>query len=578
MPAYLADKWKNKEVYSFGNPSVIIPKPPEMGDDDGPYWPWIMDMRGYEDWPCDWAAFYSSDHDDSGFDGIYLSIGVGATPATATWYTYDEALDLGMFDEWLTKPAGNPIFRYTAQGSQTETPCVIEIAGEWALFAQQQGLSGASNQCTFRALSDDGLNYTYDRIVLTYPTGTQVGDGHCGYMRMALNKFPDVPYAYVGYSLHGGQGDGFLGQVGCDDPIHDETFTFIATLQKQSGRPVADINTSWVIKWNNADPRSVMQVGRYWYMLLSAGTSTAGGGASNENCYWVPLKDDGRTIAGKPVLALARGGGAGGFDAGQVANPNLFIIGNTIELIYQATSSGNQNVIAAAQRIQTEPQDMVPFTLPDPPSFSINSAYDFVSAPSLPAGLESVSSGSPSATFDSGLELAGVNLDQIMIFVSAGFVPQNFDFIEMRIKGWRTDSANALRFPYYGLAQDKVLPASFTDAIYFNNDDRTGTNNGKFFRQQKIANVSEAAVLDGNYWGWGYGGSYAADATKDLGFMWFPNDGKFYITGESGQEFSTLAVDPDFDLTATYYLFFGIKCTGTVTEKFDSLSLRMGNY
>lgn len=573
----LSQKYAQKQLYAFTGGQMIIPRPAEMGSDDGPYWPWVFDMREENSWPCDWAAYYSTDHDAVGEDGIYLSIGIGETPATSTWYDYNTALSMGLFNSWGTKPASNPIFRYTVSGGQTETPCVIKYGNDWALFAQQFGLPGASNQATFRALSTDGLNFTFDKIVLTYPTGSSPGDGHTGYLRMALNNFPGVSFNYVGYSLHGGQGDGFLCQVGCDNPITDD-MTVIAVLQKQNGRVVEDINSGWVVKWNNAEPRSVTQVGRFWYMLVVLGSSTAGAGATNESTYWIPLADDGITIVGKPVLSLARGGGAGGIDTLQVANPNLIIVGDTIELVYQATNSSNLNVIAAATLDVTAPQSVTPFDLPEPAN-TVTTTHDFTSLSSIPADLTTITTGSPTATFNTGLELAGVNTEEIYVFLNAGIVPDNLDYIEWRIDAWRTDSANALRWPVFGLATTKALPSTFTNAIYCNNNNQTsGTNVGKLYKQQIIGGVGATAIRSTNYWGWGYNTSYAADAPKAIGFRYFPSADKFFLIGESGQEMDSITLDVSFDTSLTYYPFFGIACKGAVTEKFDSLTYKTGTY
>lgn len=570
----LTNKYAKKSPYFFSDNTQVIARPASMGSNLGPYYQTLVDMRADENFPYDWAMYFSSDHATvEQTDGIWLFVANG-DPATMEWIDYDVALAAGGFDSFETKPAGNPIFRYTGSGVQTETPLVIRHNGQYALFCQQANMSGYNEQLTFRALSPDGLNFTYDRPVAVH------NNYHTGYIRGALNPFPDVPFDYVFYGLDGDGGSGFLAQWGCDDPINDD-FTKLSMLQKENGRMVDDLSGGWVVKWMSCDVNSVRQIGPYYWMLISIGSSSAGGGATSETLYDVPLDGTGRTIVGKPILAISRGG-SGAFDEQEICNPSTVTYNGVTTMFYQAGTSGNINSIGRAILTDTTP---VRVTYPDIriPHILTEQSADFTDLASLPAWLSTQSEGAtpPSLSFSSGLNFnatSGSPNGQIIMFADTGVQLDTIDYIEWWVEGITTPSTNGNRFPMLGLTSSKGVKSTWTDAIYFDNLNSLGSPDGKLRKQHRVAN---SAIVNGlestRYFGWGYGTSYAADEPKALGFRYFPTEGRFFIIGENAQECDEITVNAGFDLSLTYYPFFGIIGNGTDNqERIAKLTYKFG--
>lgn len=104
-------------------------------------------------------AYYSTDH-DVGAGGIYLA--TAPTPE-GPWTEY------GL------------VYVDSAQGSQTETPCVVwnPFTRELHLYYHNSGAGGAGRQSTALATSTDGLNFNRYGIVLpTTPEYTHTGYAH----------------------------------------------------------------------------------------------------------------------------------------------------------------------------------------------------------------------------------------------------------------------------------------------------------------------------------------------------------------------------------------------------------------
>lgn len=561
---YLKQKWQTQHPWTFTKQGVVIPKYPVFdGENDGNYFQTTLDMSGVANFPGDRASYCSSDHDSTGTDGIYMSY-----RKNGTWYTYDQGVANGDFDYLTSKPSGNPVYRDTTVGDQTETPCINWVTDQFVMTYHQSG--AGFGQSTVRARSTDGVNWTRDDVVLDFATGGDwVGDGHTGYLRWALNKFPGVPYKYIGYHLAGGQVSGLNGVSGCDDP-RTEDWTIIAQLHKLRGPYLDQLGLSQgnIMKWLSACPESVHQVGRYWYMLCGIGTATAGAGNSNTTLYWVPFEDDGYTIAGLPELAVPRGSS---IDDEEVAAPQF--VGSS-EMYYDAVSGAtdNQTALITVNRNGGTPRRMTQLTL-KPPAGLTTETQDFSALSAVPTGYSEISDGTPTFTYTDDLIISAGNGDGGFIFKDTGFIPDNYEFLELYVQDIFMRTTNpAIRQYWLGFCDTAGIRSTWSNALY-HYCNQTGGN----LIEQLVGGSSVRNENTGS-WGSGHWNSYAADAPKNYGFRWYPQSNKLWIIGQSEQEYKEISLHNTFDTSLTYFPFLGMECFSAQTwdgqEGFGSLRLR----
>ncbi|MBD3265787.1 hypothetical protein GF373_03890, partial [bacterium] len=112
--------------FTFTKKGALIVRPPQMRK-PGPYYTCLVKMKGVKQFPYDYALFFSTDHGQRG--GIWMYVCNGSPTVADNWESYDQALANGKFDYLPKKPAANPIFVDTVQGTQTETPCVNILEG-----------------------------------------------------------------------------------------------------------------------------------------------------------------------------------------------------------------------------------------------------------------------------------------------------------------------------------------------------------------------------------------------------------------------------------------------------------------
>ncbi len=332
-------------LFTFTKRGPLFKSPPDMPG-PGPYWPTLVKMSDVPDFPYEWALYFSTDH-DHGAGGIYLYLCDGQPSEPGQWISYDEARALGKFDYMASKPAANPIFRDTTQGTQTETPHVNIIGGIAYMTYHNRG--AGFNQSTLLATSPDGVNFARlhgdaNSVILDYDPATAPGDGHTGYFRWGRNPFSGVPYAYVGYSLHGGTIKSHQAMWGSNDAV---TWTRLQIFDPNlSG---INVEAGRNLHWSSLDPNMVIDLGNGEYLaVMSAGTLAAGPDPRINELYEVYLAADGKTVTrmSRKIVPIGK---ANAPDSGEVAQPAFARIGDTWHLIYQgATQDARVNTLMGA--------------------------------------------------------------------------------------------------------------------------------------------------------------------------------------------------------------------------------------
>lgn len=545
---------------------VAITRPAAMTSGNGTYYPVLVDMAGVTSFPGTHAVYYSSDHAD-GNGGIYMDIVNGDPSNPANYKTYDDAITDGDFDYLPTKPSSNPIYVDTVVGDQTETPHVMIIGGTIVMTYQNAG--AGNNQSTVRALGTDGVNFTRDKVVVDYERGSSPGDSHTGYLRWGLNPFPDVPFTYVGYSLHGGQNQSYCAQWGCDDPIND-VWTPISVLQKLAGR-VKDGGRS--MNWTTIDPASFRTTPQGISALVTMSADGAGASARDGAIYEVLLNNSGTDVLGIPIEVIGKTGLT--FDAGEIADSSIVPQGAGFAGVYNAATTGNDKVIAAFSAIDNIAQVKFPPLYPVIPP-TTDTLYDFSAVSSLPSGLSVVTAGAPSIAYTgNGINITattGTPDGAAYVFVNAGFVPNAVDYVEFWAMDWKTAIEDGKRIPYFGFASSKVVPASITNGFYMDN----GGGTSGLMSRNVIKAGTKSVVQDSTYGGFGYA-SYPSTAPKRIGFRWFVKENRFILLGEGGNEMGQIndMTDATIDKTLTYYFFFGMQSKGAnVVESIKKVGIR----
>ena len=91
-----ADTSSPDSFFTFWKNGPLFKKPEGMGS-PGPYYPTLVDMDGVEDFPFDYALYFSTDH-HTAEGGIWLYVCNGAPSDPKNWKSYDRAVADGDFD------------------------------------------------------------------------------------------------------------------------------------------------------------------------------------------------------------------------------------------------------------------------------------------------------------------------------------------------------------------------------------------------------------------------------------------------------------------------------------------------
>ena len=330
--------------FTFCNKQRLFSRPNGMTS-AGPYYTCLVKMNNVKDFPYDYALYFSTDHDQRA-GGIWLYVCKGDPTDPGAWQSYDEAVAGGAFEYLKTKPASNPIYLDTTQGTQTETPHAVVIEGK--VYMTYHNVGAGHNQSTLLATSPDGVNFTRingqeDSVIIDYDPKTAPGNGHTGYFRWGPNPFAGVPYKYIGYSLHGGGDISHSAMWASQDALK---WIKLAVLDHIEGHA---IEKGRFIEWLELDPNSITALGNGEYVAICVGGSRASGNAARRNeLYEIFLTDDGRTLT-RMSRKILPNGPAGADDEEEVGNATTAVIGDTWRLIYVGTSKkGSVNTVMAA--------------------------------------------------------------------------------------------------------------------------------------------------------------------------------------------------------------------------------------
>jgi len=324
--------------FSFTRNGALIAHPEDMPK-PGPYYTCLVNMEGVQNFPFEYALYFSTDHNHEG--GIWLYLCNGVLSEAGSWKSYDQAVVDGDFDYLHNKPEKNPIFRDTVQGYSSETPHANVIDGT-VYMTYHNVLGKGKGQATLLSTSPDGINFfringEEDSVVLH-------GSGHNGYFRWAPNPFSGVKHKYVGYSLYGGGKNYHSAMWVSDDAIEwnlEQVFT------PTEGLAVDEEDRMLI--WHEFDPASVRPLGNGEYIALCAGGNRASGSMERiVEIYEVFLADDGKTLIREARKVVPRGP-EGSFDSEEATEPTPIVIGDTWYLLYVGTSQkGKLNTVMSA--------------------------------------------------------------------------------------------------------------------------------------------------------------------------------------------------------------------------------------
>jgi hypothetical protein len=314
--------------FTFTKTGPLIMRPEGMRP-PGPFFTCLVDMRAVDTFPYDFALYFSTDHGRRG--GIWLYVCNGIPTQAGNWKSYHEAAAEGGFDYLEHRPAKNPIFVDTTQGSQTETPCVNLVGDTFYMTYHNSG--AGHSQSTLLATSTDAVNFTRingeaDSIILDYDPATAAGNGHTGYLRWKENPFPALSAKYMGYALHGG-GDDFYGSLWVsDDAERWERARVFASIEGHA------IDENRIVRRRALDPNSIMPLGNGEYVAIgSAGERSSGGRKRTLELYEVFLADDGQALTRRARKILGVGP-PGSYDTEEVDSPSCVVIDGTWHMIY----------------------------------------------------------------------------------------------------------------------------------------------------------------------------------------------------------------------------------------------------
>jgi hypothetical protein len=317
--------------FNFEKMGILLSKPSKMPK-PGPYYPSLVPMVEVEEFPYDYALYFSTDHHHKR-GGIWLYLCKGIPSKAENWKSYDQAVADGDFDYIPTKPKKNPIFVDTIQGKHhTETPCVNIINGTAYMSYHHSGALG--RQPTLLATSPDGVNFNRingesNSIILD----AKSNGGHTGYFRWGPNPFHRVDFKYIGYSLHGGGNNYHSAMWGSNDAINWEKQHI---LTPKEGFAMKEKNM--IMIWHEINPSAVEKIGEDEYVLLSAGGNRASGSSPRTvKLFEIYLAGDGITLT-RECRQILPNGPSGSPDCEEAAEPTLIRIEDTWHMIYIGTA------------------------------------------------------------------------------------------------------------------------------------------------------------------------------------------------------------------------------------------------
>jgi len=324
--------------YSFSKIGTITTGPA--------YYPSMIDTSDLVGWPWTVTCFASTDHSTG---GIFMYGAVGDPTVPANWESYAAARTRGAFDAFTTKPATDYVYIDPDTGD-AETPSIMRVGTQFYLTSHDN--TGAGQQVTRLAVADDlPLNFT--RIsansgkildLTTSPLNAwPQEENHSGYFRWGANTLPGVAFAYLGYGLFGGGGKNHFAYYGSDDAIN---WTLISLLEQQPVVPGAD--AGFEMTWNEAEPRSLRDIGGGEHVMLCALTTAASGSATRySDIYEITISRDGRHLTRNAVKVIPRGA-SGAADHYEVSTPTLLEYAGQLLCIYTGTTSSGQNSLQLA--------------------------------------------------------------------------------------------------------------------------------------------------------------------------------------------------------------------------------------
>ncbi len=341
------DKKVKSYNFEFVKTESLIAPPWTMSDKNftlGAYYPTLVTMDGVENFPYDYALYFSTDHaSDNG--GIWLYLCNGKPSQAASWISYDDALAAGSFDYLGRKPACNPIYTDTILGRQTETPHANVIDGK-VYMSYHNYLDYRGWQATMLATSEDGVNFQRifddDRAIILKPVDFL---DHTGYFRWGPNIFSGVDYKYVGYSLRRGTIDYRSSMWGSNDAIQWDELQMINGWKTDRSIPEADR----FLIWHEIDPTSVRKIkGNEYVAICCAGTRAAGKMKRLTELYEIYLAPDGltQTRMAQKILGI---GGDGSDDSEECSSSATTLIADSLHMVYVGTAStGKINTVMGA--------------------------------------------------------------------------------------------------------------------------------------------------------------------------------------------------------------------------------------
>lgn len=558
----------------------------------GPYWPNLVDLRN-ESFPADWALWYSPDHsDDNG--GMFLSLCRGDPMVAANWRTYDQAIAAGWLDSIGSKPAGNPIFSTGSAGfTSVETPCIVKVGSKWVItFHVNNATGGLSYQETFRATSDDMLNWTLpanrgSALLVAYATDPP-GDGHTGYFSWAANPIVELlnpatgaAWKYIGYSLFGGTARANSMQWATDDPVAG-SWSKLGPVMVIAGR-VAEATSGLGFLSNGFSAGSIRPLGNGRYSILAEGSTVGSSGAAGRvsAVYELVLNATGRQIVAKPKPVLSPASGT--FYSTEVGQPSVVrdATNNRFLMVYQGADDAAKNKIGIASGPLVDPATTSYTALSPDIAARQASVYSFRGASAIPSGMSVLLTGTPAATVTGynaeGVELsarAGSSMDsEAVLSTTDGLIPANHDFIDFLVDGMRESRTDfCFRRITAGFATTKVATASMANMLYVQNTTTAGaTSIAGLTKRSRVNGVEQTAVGSDLYPGFGDDTLGFWKATHTFGIRWYPKIGKAYVLGGGMAEIEEIAVPASLDLSVPYFPFLSIKAASTSTNDFERI-------
>ncbi|MEM6260145.1 MAG: hypothetical protein AAGI37_17860 [Planctomycetota bacterium] len=411
--------------YTLTRPSTPLADTTKLGGNNRAYFPHFVDMRDNAAWPSDWAIYTSTDH-DTGDGGIYLLIGDGDPASPTNVKTYAEADADGDFDSFASHPSTAYIFRYTTEGNQTETPCVVKVGSTYYL-TWHNFISGET-QRTMIATSTDGLNFTAADIsggsAIILDESSVV---HNGYMKWGLNPFSKIPYTYVGFGLaNGPSGEGstpFNGNAWWGTNDLSAKWDLIRKVSWRDGTAMGvEANRGGLT--NGTLPIHKNSAGE-WVQIVNGQTAGGGGGLKDVELYEVVLDDE-----AKPVREARKLLGVGStFDNKELDRPHVFEWDGQTRVLYTGVDTNNNNELCIATATFDPGAELAtPLRIGSSSIVDI----DLKGLSSQPSTITVETNGSPSQTYTaSGLviDASSSTSNEVMVRSAEAFVPDDYGVI-----------------------------------------------------------------------------------------------------------------------------------------------------